>query len=61
MIDEEPYKKVEIHEYDEPNEPETNNTPLSHITGGSKHFKSIMKVDDEANPKLVFCSESKSS
>lgn len=58
VIDEEQYKKVEIHEYDEP---ETNNTPLSHITDGSKHFKSIMKVDEDANPKLVFCSESKSS
>lgn len=58
VIDEEQYRKVDIHEYDEP---ETNNTPLSHITDGSKHFKSILKVDENANPKLVFCSDSKSS
>jgi hypothetical protein len=32
VIDEEQYKKVDVHEYDEP---ETNNTPLSHIKDGS--------------------------
>ena len=58
VIDEEQYKKIEVQEYDEP---ETNNTPLSHITQGSKHLKSITKVDEEANPRLVFLSESKSS
>jgi hypothetical protein len=43
VIDEEQFKMVEVHEYDEP---ETNNTPLSHISEGSKHLKSMMKIDE---------------
>jgi hypothetical protein len=40
VIDEEEFKKIEVHEYDE--QQETNNTPLSHISQGSKQFKSIL-------------------